>query len=465
MKYKNLKKTIFIILTVSTLAAVIVTFTSCKSTGGSSRYDTEGMETFEVIRGDIKQTITASGYVDNEEENKYSLQSTGEVLLALKKGAKFSKGDLLIKIDNSRMEFLLAQTEESINIAKNSLELAQINYQQALDSHHVAVQLAETSTQQSELASQNALIALENANNMASKSRKNAEIALENAQKLLDVAKGDPLLTDTQVAQYEANVDSAEAGLDSAKASGRSSSESTEGAYEQSFLNQSTTYWSNLGNIQNVRAQIKIANKSIGQAEIQINLAQLNYELAKLDMDNNVIYAPYDGFVLSATFREGEYASPGISAIEIGSDEFLIMVDINETDITRILVGEQAEITLDAYPEEVFMGKVTEKSPVSKNIGGIVSFEVTIKPETENTPELLGGLSANLTIIVHSVENVLLVPIESVIEENGKQFVEIITNDEEIVDVEVVTGIYDYNYIEIKSGITQGDTVIISRTE
>ncbi|MBN2073064.1 MAG: HlyD family efflux transporter periplasmic adaptor subunit [Actinobacteria bacterium] len=458
---KGYTKSYLLIITVFIIASGLLSLTSCNISGNI----TEGMETFGVQKGDIVQVVTATGYVQPDRRNTFSLQSAGEVLSALEKGEYFKKGDILIELDNSSTELILAQSGENINISKNSLELAKINYQQALDANHIAVQLSGNSAQQAELAVKNALIALENANNMANKSVHSARVALKNAEKILEEASDEPMMTETQITQFQANVDSSEAALDSAKASRTSSIESAEGAYDQSLLNQSATYWSNLGNTENTGAQIAITRKNIELAETQLRLAELNYELARLDIDNNIIYAPYDGLVFSSSFKEGEYGSPGVPAIEIISGDFIITSDVNETDMVNLAEGQEVEIQLDAYYDKVFKGEIIEISPISINIGGVVSFEIKVMPETPDSPEFKYGLSASLSITTSRVESVLYVPIESIFEEDGKQYVEVLGDDGKSLKTEVRTGTFNYDFIEILSGVDEGDTIVISGLE
>jgi HlyD family secretion protein len=431
---------------------------SCKNLGDVS----EMLGTFEVTRGDINQSISTTGYVDSASKNDYSVQLSGEVLYALDKGDAFSKGDKLIEVDNSQQELLIAQAEENMNSARSSLETARINYQQALDANHVAIQLAEVNTELSEISAHNAFIALENANNVADKSKESAAIALENAEAILAEAEGDPLITDIQIVQYEYNVETARASYEAALAQGTSSSKSAEGAWEQTVASQSTTYWSNLSSTQSAATQIDLASKNIALAESQVKLSEISLELAKLDTDKNIVYAPYDGIVLSSTYKEGQYSSPGMSAISVISSDFIIKADINEIDVVNIEEGQDVDITLDAYYEDEFSGKITEISPISTNVGGIVSFELIVKPETENAPQLLYGLSASLDITTSGIKDILYVPVESVYEEDGKTYVDMITGEGKIEKKEVTTGTFNYDHIEIKSGLVEGDEILIS---
>jgi len=415
-------KFFFIITVIAIIIIALLNLTACNRLGDIS----EIMDTFEVTKGDIIQTVTTSGYVDSSEQNGYSLSASGKVLSALSKGDTFSKGDSLIEIDDSRQELLIAQAEENLNTAKNSMALARISYQKALDANHIALQLADTNTSLSEQSVQNALTALEGAN------------------KSLDLAKKNISSTDLQIAQASTQ------------------SHSAEGAYQQTLINQSSTYWSNLSSTQSAASQIEVTAKNINQAEIQLNLSQISLELVKLDIDCGTIYAPYNGIVLSSAYKEGEYAGPGVPAISIISSDFIIKADINEIDVVNLQLGQDVDIRLDAYYENEFSGKIINISPISTNIGGVVSFELIVKPEIENGPKLLYGLSASLDITTSSSENVLFVPIQSVYEEDGKSYVDLVAEDDGIEKTEVTTGIFNYDFIEIKSGLNKGDTILIS---
>jgi len=458
IKY-HLKKIVIFLLTIIIIAGTIPLL-SCKSEGGEN-----GLETFEVIRGNIIQTVSTSGNVNSRYNNNYSLQASGTVLKSLEKGDAFSKGDILIELDSGRTQLLIAQAEENIKISQVSIDLAKMSYQQALDSNHIAVQLAGTNTQQAELASENSYKALENANNMASKSIESAKIALDNSQKLLEVARGSSAVTDIMLEGYEGSLESAQAAYDSARAAGQSSKNTAGGAYEQSILSQSTAYWSNLSSMQAAETQIAIVAKNIEQARLQLGLAEISYELIALDSDSHIIYAPYDGIVLSSTYKNGEYAGPGMPAIEIASSEYIIISEVNETDIIEMTTGQQAIIGLDAYYLEELTGEVVEISPVSTNVGGVVSYQITVRPETRDGIKIFHGMSASLNIVTSDLKDVIYIPIQSVREEDGKQYVDILLEDESIERTEVETGVFNYDFIEIRSGLLEGDIVIVSGFE
>jgi HlyD family secretion protein len=211
---------------------------------------------------------------------------------------------------------------------------------------------------------------------------------------------------------------------------------------------------------------------NVNQAGIQLELAKMDLESAKEDLDDYILYAPYDGIVISSDFEVGKQAA-GSAMISLISDEFIVKITVSENDISKISKGDEALITLDAYSDLEFNGSVIKKIPVSTNVNGIISFEVLIEFETEEDIDIYYGLSANASIITRKAENVLYVPIQSVYKEDGKSYVDLLISDQvdqenlsqAIEKAEVTTGINDYSYIEITSGLKEGDIIVTSRIQ
>jgi len=456
MRIKIIKKILFLTVIIATVIIASLNLSACN---GDSTGD---LETFEVARGDIVQIVSASGYVDSTSTHNYSLSTTGKVKYTLDKGDKFASGDLLFEIDSERQTLLVSQAQENVNISEDSLELAQIGYQQALDANHIAVQLSEINKELAEQNTQSAYTTVVGTEDIANNLIANARTARDEAERILEEAKNDPLVTDTQLAQFEANLANAEANYNAVKAQQNSSKSSAQSGFEQSQLSQSSSYWTSLGNTQTARSQIDIARKNIDQTEKQLALSQISLELAKMDMDSYTIYAPYDGIVLSSSYSPGEYASPGVPAISIIEKDFVVKAEVNETDVVSLKEGQEVEVRLDAYYDYKFEGRIIQISPISSNIGGVVSFEVMVELDTQDGPEILYGFSAGLDITTSSVDDVLYVPIQYFYEEDGISYVDVLTQEGDKVKTEVTTGISNYDLVEIKSGLSEGDIVTIS---
>lgn len=457
-----------------------------------------GIETFEVRRGDIFQIVSTTGSIYSNIQNNYSMQGSGEIISAMEKGDSFKKGDILVELDKSEGMESISQMEKDIELSEISLDAAKLNYQSALDSNHIAVQLAGINTEQAEKSTEAALDSLEDANSNAKLSYENSVNSLENtedsaywsmlsAKSSLEEAErilaADP--TD-EVKQYnvkaaeekyeltkvqqESSIESSENSLGSNRLQNESSVKSAENSYQQSILNQSSTYWNNLGSSQNAEAQIVSTRQNINKAEIQLELAKMNLESVEKDLIGNyTIYAPYDGIVMSSDFRTGNYNSGNM--ISIISNDFIIKATIGETDFPKVSTGNEAYITLDAYPDSQFSGKVEKVIPISTDDSGIINFEIMINFNDNNEFEIFYGFSANIDIVTEKADNILFVPIQAVYKEGDKSYVDLLLSDEtqpeniaeSVNKVEVNTGINDYYYIEITSGLKEGDIIITSR--
>ena len=423
------------------------------------------IEAFTVARGDIVETVSSTGTVDAADRRNYSLTQSAEVIEILKAGDTFKKGQLLIKIDDSKTILYLMQAEQNLELAKKSIDIAKINYQGALDANHVAVQLSEINTEVAIAATETAFKALENANGLSRASINAAGNSIKTAEEYLDKIKSSPLSTDAMIAQAEGNVTAAEGAYEQAKNSSKSQADTAAGSYEQSLLNQSATYWNNINSLEMADSQIKLMKKSIEQAEIQLELSNINLELVKTELDNFQVNAPFDGTVSTANFNAGETAGPGVAAISIISNDFIIKSDINETDIVKLAAGQEVGITLDAYPDINFTGTISRISPLPKNIAGIITYEIEILPDDEASGYLWHGFSANLNITISGTKDVLLIPVQAVYEEEGKNYADVLVGEMEVKKTEIVTGVFNYAYIEIKSGLSEGDIVVISGLE
>jgi len=472
---KNKRKVIISIVSVAAVFLFSIISVSCMGigpfAGPSEDMTAQDMEIFEVQRGNILQLISTTGSVDSNVQNTYTLQGSGEIVAVLEKGDEFKKGDTLVELDNSDGLLRITEAEKDIELSEISLKTSKLNYQKALDENHIAIQISEINTKKAEESTESSLKSLEGANSNASLAYKSALRALENAEEQLQIAKNDPTTTDMQMKQYESNVESAEAQVESTKESNKSSTSQSESSYNQSLLSQSSTYWNNLSSAQNAELQIENTRNNIRQAEIQLELAKMNLESAKEDITTNyMISAPYDGIVLSSDFKVGNQNS-GSNSVSVIADDFSVKTTVGETDIAKILEGDEAYITLDAYPDNEFSGQIEKIVPISIEEGNIVSFEVVVSFNNDEDIEIFYGLSVNVDIVAERADNVLLVPIQSVYKENGKSYVDLLVSDQEpregtgelIKKVEVNTGINDYYYMEIISGLKEGDKIITSR--
>ena len=140
----------------------------------------------------------------------------------------------------------------------------------------------------------------------------------------------------------------------------------------------------------------------------------------------------------------------------------MLQVYLDETDFDKAIVGYTAEVTFDAYPDELFTGQVVQVDPsLSSSMGAsLVSLLVQLDPLTLAQPQRLPlGMSATVDIIAGRATDAVLVPVEAVRDlGDGTYAVFVVENEQPVLRV-VTIGITDLTYIEITSGLSAGETV------
>jgi multidrug efflux pump subunit AcrA (membrane-fusion protein) len=138
---------------------------------------------------------------------------------------------------------------------------------------------------------------------------------------------------------------------------------------------------------------------------------------------------------------------------------------VHEVDVDKIKVGQEVDVGIDAYPELKFKGHVEKVGLIAKEKGrwgtsDVKTFDVDILLDGTD-PRLKPGMSAKSTIHVNKLEDVVCVPVEAVFEENGKYFCYALKFGKR-AKVEIQTGQNNDNFVEVKEGLKEGDTVVLS---
>lgn len=181
------------------------------------------------------------------------------------------------------------------------------------------------------------------------------------------------------------------------------------------------------------------------------------------------IYAPISGTVIKKGVEKGETvagnsASAGFAIITIAADgDFRIEADIPESDIIRVILGQKADVTLDAFSSnDIFSAEVIEIEPASTVIQDVVYYKVKLKFIVPDQ-RFKNGMSADVDIKTDERKNIVYVPLRAVKTEHGTKFVEILKDEKNGVTekITVTTGMEgDDGLVEIKSGLTGGEKVI-----
>jgi membrane fusion protein (multidrug efflux system) len=194
-------------------------------------------------------------------------------------------------------------------------------------------------------------------------------------------------------------------------------------------------------------------------AAARVKRAEALLERAEQDLQDSIISAPFDGFVVEKLMNEGEMATtmpPSNIFHLVDTSRVKIECDISEEKRTVISVGRQASITLDAYPGEVFTGEITTVNPKID----IVSRTFTVKIEIPNPDfKLESGMFARIRIAEEQSLNTLLIPRGVIIEAGGVKKVFLVKNGR-AAEREITTGITTPESAEITGGLSEGDMIV-----
>ncbi|MCD8004042.1 MAG: HlyD family efflux transporter periplasmic adaptor subunit [Oscillospiraceae bacterium] len=181
------------------------------------------------------------------------------------------------------------------------------------------------------------------------------------------------------------------------------------------------------------------------------------------------VYAPISGTVesLSESTDSGSSMAADASSASyttiatIAGDESMeITLSVDESDILSLEVGQEAAVTIESIGEDAYTGSVTAISTAASSSSGVTAYSVTVT--LDKTEEMLSGMSASVVITIEGVENALLIPVDALHQTSSTSYV-YTSYDESTGElggmVEVTTGLSNSSYVEITSGLEEGDTV------
>ena len=231
-----------------------------------------------------------------------------------------------------------------------------------------------------------------------------------------------------------------------------------------------------------------IANKKKAylQAEESLTKAENNYDDAIDEYDEYFITAPIDGTVITKDAKVGDKIQRSTSSAKTLAtiydlSELTFDMDIDELDITNIKEGQEVNVQADAFNNKVFKGTITNVSLVAANSNGVTNYPVTVT--INDIGDLLPGMNVDAYVVLANVENVVGIPAGALQRGNvvyvlktsptivsGEYSTEGISDrvknrvPDGFVAVNVETGISNENFIEIKSGLQEGDQVYVSES-
>lgn len=196
---------------------------------------------------------------------------------------------------------------------------------------------------------------------------------------------------------------------------------------------------------------------AVTNASLQVRSAQTSLSQLMDQREDYTITAPADGVILSRTSKEGDLASAGSPMAVLAQPEALcVHASIDEQYIDRVGTGQSVSITFttDTGEQRTYTGSVRRVDDTGVTSGGVTDYTVEIA--LDNTDGLRDGMNVSVSILTEGKENCLRVPVKAV----DGDTVQVLRNGKtETVTVE--TGLWGSDYVEILSGITEEDTIVL----
>lgn len=384
-----------------------------------------------------------------------------------------------IRLSQLQMELKVQPTltNSSIIQARATLESAQQERRRLIESAHpnmrvsteAAVSEAQASYENAKAdeARQRELLAK---GYVAQRVVENAQLSVRLAETRLNTARQNLARLDAQLQVERTKADDdvrrAQAELDRASAN-RIQDSVKQKEYENA-----------LAEVDRARAALKDVDALIqARAQSQSGVAQLQSVLSdsRRQLGETRIVSPITGIITKKLIQEGELVaalsgfSAGTSIVRIEDrTAMLVKLNINEIDVAKLATGMDAEITVDAFPNDKFTGRVRKIAPASNNLtsqapstDNVVKYQVEIAL-TNPSDKLRSGMSAKCSLVVAKRDKVLRLPVAYVGKDEKGSYVELApaTKEGKPERREIKVGLTTGSFAEILSGVKEGEKVV-----
>ncbi|PSN17233.1 efflux transporter periplasmic adaptor subunit [filamentous cyanobacterium CCP5] len=410
-----------------TLVAVVVAAATAGLIWRSRRpqYDLSAL-TVPVETQALTVRVTASGTVQPIQTVNLSPKNAGIVVnLLVEQGDAVSAGEVIARMSSDDIQAQIAQDRSAVAEAQARL------------------QEVRNGSRPEEVAQAEAAL-------------RAATTQVEDAQARLDLAQSQLRRTEDlyqQGALPASDLDSAQRELRSAQAAYRQSQAGVEEARSR---------------LQDIRTLP--VPEAVAQAEAQVAQAQGRLQGSQVRLEDTIIRAPFDGIVTQKFATEGAFVTPTTSASEATSATSTaivalargleVLVEVPEADISQIQPGQRVEIRADAFPDQMFQGQVRLIAPEAIERQNVTLFQVRVEL-LSGEEQLRSNMNVTVSFIGNQLEDAMVVPTVAVVTQGGTTGVLVPGDRNDIVFRPVELGPQVGDQIQVLSGVTEGQPVLI----
>ncbi len=402
-----------------------------------------------VRRGSLIATVNATGSIQPAQSSDLAFLTAGSVAeILVKQGDKVKAGQPLARLDTRELALQLAQANANLVLAESKLNQLQKG------GSATAIAAAQANLTSAQAAYDKLLHPDPNEVQMAKSDLEKTKAALDQAQAAYDRVGG---ASNPNIGQLPQSLQLQQATLDYQKALS---------AYNAKFTPSEAQLKSAQAQIQAARdqlARLSPTSDDIVQAQANADAARAARDLAKQRLDEATLFAPFDGTITMLDLDPGAVVQPGKPVLTLANiDQLQIKLNIDETDIPRVALGQSVSLDLDAFPGKEIQGSVIDIAPGASTVQGVVNYEVKIQLKPTDVA-IRPGMTANANIQVARKDNVLLVPVRAVRSSGGKLVVTILSGGR-TKEVPVTLGLSNDQESEVLSGLNEGDQVVTTVT-
>ncbi len=426
--------------------------------------------------------ISASGSVQPVQRVNLSPKNSGRLEeLYVEQGDRVQVGQVIAKMESADIEAQLLQAQARVESAKARLAKQQAgNRREDITQAQARLDQAQASLEQVQAGSRTEEIA------EAQAAVTRAQAQVDEARSRLNLASNNvrrtrPLVAEGALAGQEldraideqtraqASLEQLQAGVEEAK---RRLEKVQNGSRPEELAKAEATVaeaQSNLDELQNGSRPEEIA-----QAKAEVAEAEAQVKYYEVQLEDTKVRAPFAGIITQRYAIEGSFVTPATSASDASSatstsivalaKDLEVLAKVPEADISQIKAGQIVEIVADAYPGEVFKGKVRLIAPEAVKERDVTLFQVRIEINN-GKDKLQSGMNVDLQFLGAEINNAMVVPTVAIVTNKGQTGVLIPDEKNEPKFQSVTTGTTIGNQIQIIEGVKPGERVFLELPE
>ncbi len=524
LSLKKNKKLLIILVLALVVAGGVAGILIVKKTKRAST-DASSVQTTTATKRDITTELSSSGSISPKDTYDITSLAEGEVTAAeFEEGDMVEKGQVLYRIDTSSMESQISSANNSLERAQENYANALSDYNSALSDYSgnsykstesgyiktLSIKAGDKVSSNTEIA------AIYDDKTMKIKvpflSAEAAQIApgtgailtLTNTGEQINgvvssVSNMDVTLTGGRIVRYITIEVSNPGGLTSDIAATASVSDfvsSMEATFEPKLETTMKADITTAVEIQNLLVQegdyvtkgtplftmesrsaeklLRTYKDSLDKAQESLESTKSKLETTQDTYDNYTITAPISGKVIKKSIKAGDKITKNSSgstvlAVIYDMSNYTFEMSVDELDVKSVKVGQSVAVTADAVSGKAFSGTVTNVSLQSATSNGVTNYPVTVTLN-DGLDELLPGMNVDGIITLEQAKDVISVPADSLMRGNTVYVKDSSVKERDgavpagFRSVEVTTGLISEDYVEIKTGLTEGEEVYVAKT-